>query len=267
MSTHAGFCNWKTTSKALHQALRGCPQAERIERVMSILPHCIELCGEGSRHRRMVLKIARALSEEHPAIFAPCCPDYGHNGNTYTFQGVGRGVSLLAECHIEFLEHVSRLVPEAHITLLLADQEADDEEIVHAIGVDRTSFLDCIRGSLERMRERVQALGWDVRYMTEAIPELRAAEAAFAQKLMGRDTEQGRLRSDMLARIPLYQRINPLMSTTEMLRRTARTAAQYVALGEAIARTHGIVCNHTTTNLSWYGETNVAVLHNPISVY
>jgi len=261
------FTDWHRTRKALSQEFRGDPLASRIERVIDILPRVLAICGGGSQNRRMILKIARALVPERPVIYAPCCPDYGNDGETYTFRGLGCGVSLLAERHIAFLQPISDIVPEAHIVLLLADQEVEDAEILRAVGVDANEFKARMDASLEATKRRVAAYGWEAGFMTEKLPDLCQTEIAFAKTIEADDSKRVRLTSETISRTPMYARINRTMSLEEMFRRTVRTAAQYLAMGHLVARKNALVCNHTTTNLSWYGETNAAVLHDPISVY
>lgn len=259
--------NWKKTRKALSQELRGGPFADRAEHAINHLLPLLALCGEGSWNRRAALRIARALVPERPLILAPCCPDYGHDDGRYTFHGLGEGVSLLAERHIAFLERVAPVIPTAEIRLLLADQEVDDEEILRAVGVDAAEFRIRMDASLAATRERVAAHGWDVQFMTHAIPDLRQSEAAHASRIAENRSLDPRVTTETIQRQPLYQRVNRFMPLPEMRRRTIRTAAQYLAMGHYAAERNALVCNHTTTNLAWYAETSAAILHNPISVY
>lgn len=269
MDPHAvPFTDWSKTRKALSQQLRQTPDLMRLEFAMELLPQVIQLCGEHSRHRRMVLKIARALSVERPTIYAPCCPDYSHDGQRYNFRGLGSGVSLLAEKHLEFLaERVSPLLPRARIIFLIADQEADDPDLVTAAGISHAEFMRRIQLSLDALRVRTAAYGWEAGFMTEQIPGLREQEAMFAQALRSDQAKSARIQTETLARSPMYRMIRPNMAVPQMLERTIRTAAQYLIMGELAARQNALICNHTTTNLAWYGETGAALLHNPISVY
>ncbi len=261
------FTDWFRVRKTLTQETRGQAASQRVDRVMEILPSLLAQCGEGSQARRSVLKIARALVVESPLVYAPCCPDYTHANGRYTFRGLGEGVSLLAERQIRFLEPIAELLPEAQIVLLLADQESEDVEIRQAIGVDKSTFDERIARSLQALQERVHPFGWAARAMTNEVPTLIDEEHRIANELINDPGKSQRLQTEMCQRCTMHDRIRHAMPTEERFRRTVRTAAQYVALGRAALERRALICNHTTTNLSWYNELDVAVLHNPVSVY
>lgn len=267
MTTHTPFNEWFRVRKTLMQETRGHADADRIDRVMETLPSVIASCGDGSQTRRSVLKIARALLPESPVVFAPCCPDYTHVDGRYTFTGLGDGVSLLAERQIRFLQPIAELLPEARILLLLADQESEDVEIQRAIRIDKATFDARIVHSLEALQDRVRPLGWDARAMTTEVPTLLADEHRVIGELTQDQGKRSRLLSETHQRHAMYDRIRITMPAEERFRRTVRTAAQYIALAHAAMERRALICNHTTTNLSWYNDLDVAVLHNPVSVY
>ena len=264
------FREWGRTKSALRQAFRGQGRDDRIESVMGFLPALLERCGEASQGRIAALRLARAwVSEEgRPRVYAPSCPDYGHDGTNYTFRGLGRGVSLLAERHLEFLGSLQECVPGGlEVSILVADQEVEDTEIVTSLGVTPSEFSARVADTLHATRTRVQSLGWHAEFMTTVLPGLKAAEESCLRELLGTPTYRARLTVDAIGRRSLYASINPRMRPEDMLRRTARVAAQYLALGRYAAKAKVVVCNHTTLNLSWYKQTEVGLLHNPVCVY
>jgi hypothetical protein len=207
-------------------------------------------------------------SEERSKVYAPSCPDYGHDGERYTFKGLGGGVSLLAERHIEFLRSLEELVPGGlDISVLVANQEVEDAEIVRSVGVTPAQFSERVADTLLATRARVAPYGWCADFMTNTIPGLLAAEHERMQELLTDSKYRQQLTTDAMGRTELYRSINPRMTSEEMLRRTARVAAQYLALGVCAAKRNVVVCNHSTVNLSWYKRTEVGLLHNPVCIY
>jgi len=263
----AAFTAWHKTEKALRQEFRTQPRDGRIAHAIRIIPDILARCGYGSANRRSVLKIAKALTERPPVIYAPSCPDYGNNGHIYTFHGLGGGVSLLTRHHVGFLARLTAVLPEVKVIFLLADQEADDEEILRSVSVDRGAFLERMHSSLAETRKYIAPQGWTAEFMTHAIPDLRELEREEARRIAGDPAKRSRINDEMRMRASMYRRINPRMTEGMMRDRTIRTAAQYLAMGQFVKKQNALVCNHSTTNLKWYAETDVAILHNPISVY
>ena len=264
------FRDWGRTKSALRQAFRGQGREDRIEFVMGFLPALLERCGEASQGRTAVLRLARAWVAQsgRPSLYAPSCPDYGHDGAHYTFRGLGRGVSLLAERHLDFLASLQGLVPGGlDVSVLVADQEVQDAEIVRSLGLTVTEFSARVADTLQATHTRVLSLGWRAEFMTSVMPGLRLAEEQCMGELLEHPVHRERLQRDAIGRQFLYASINPLMTAAEMVRRTARVAAQYLALGRYAAEANVVVYNHTTLNLAWYKQTEVGLLHNPVCVY
>ncbi len=260
--------DWKRVKAALIQYARvHSVTNSRVNCVMQVLPALVSLCGHYTKSRRMAVRIGEVLvSNQHPRILAPSCPDYTHEQGRYTFQGVGGSVPLLTRKHLRFLRKVCSLLPGSHVTILVADQEVNDQAICKAVGLTPEDFRRLIEASVRQTSKRVSGLGWEVRLMTQYIPQFLSLESARERELLADPVHISRLETDTIARHGLYRRIGQF-TREEMLARTARTAAQYLVLGTFAQGKGMLICNHSTTSLSWYLKTRVGVLHNPITVY
>jgi hypothetical protein len=225
-----------------------------------------DLCGEQSHSSQMKFRIGAALIRGSTHIIAPACPDYTHEKGKYTFRGVGGGVSLLAGLQIRFLERVASVFSEFRATFLIADHEADDKALCKAVGKSQEEFLGKIRESARITREVVRGRGWDVRLMTDVIPDLVAKEEIAIELIRADEKLRARIVTDTIARSKMYRRIGDF-TIDEQIERTIRTAAQYRVVAEFATQENLLVCNHSTVNLSWYREAGTAVLHNSVSVY
>ena len=210
-------------------------------------------------------KILLAVSE--PAIIVPACPDYSHENGKYTFRSLRGGVSLLSEKHIDFLKQITAILPEAKVLFLLADHEADDPELCQVVGKTREEFADLVSESVRATRARIGGFGWKAELMTVLIPNLIAEEERISEWIANNPEFTRRIVSETISRGEMYCKINRSFTQKEKELRTIRTAAQYLALGQFVARNSHLVCNHTTTNLSWYLQTEAALIHNPVSIY
>lgn len=235
---------------------------------LKILPEILTLCGEFSQTRKMAVRIGKIFIQTKPVeIIAPACPDYSHCNGKYTFEALNNGVSLLALKHIEFLKKVLHFLPKTKITILMADQEAYDPELCRVTGKNREEFRELVMQSIKATQEVVTEFGWTVKPITEAIPEITTQENEFITMLQSNPKFLYRLQMETISRIDMYRKIRRDFTREEMLSRTIRTAAQYLAFGHHAAKNNALVCNHTTANLSWYLQTEAAVLHNSISIY
>ncbi|MFZ5365654.1 MAG: hypothetical protein ACOZBH_05685 [Patescibacteria group bacterium] len=256
----------KRIETAIKQFARSEHKEDRYEDIMEKTARLLDICGQASQARKVAVRIGMLIVSGSPTVVAPCCPDYSHQNGIYTFQGISGGVSLLAQKHIAFLRKVIQIVPEARIILTLADLEAEDEEIRKCLHLSKEEFTQLLHSSLNAMRQDVKPLGWHSMMMTELFPQLESFEKECAVTVQA-EKYRDRIKAEMYSRIRMYKRIRPTFTAEEMLQRTIRTAAQYLAFGGYCAENGFIICNHTTTNLSWYLQTDAAFLHNPISVY
>ena len=226
-----------------------------------------DICGEFSRNRRMAIKIgSKLLFTENPVIVTPCCPDYSHKDGCYTFRGLNGGVSLLTQKHIEFLKKVCQLFSNIKPLFVIADAEVNDIEIRHAIGKSREEFDTLVKESLLKT-QKILPPNYKIEPMTTIIPDLIEKEIVISKQIKDNQKLSSRITSETLQRTDMYFKIKPRFEIGEMRERTIRTAAQYIAFGEHTDKQGYLICNHTTTSLSWYLQTGAAVLHNPASIY
>ncbi|MBI5793516.1 hypothetical protein HZA87_00285 [Candidatus Uhrbacteria bacterium] len=259
---------WKRVQKALTQYARhhNLPK-NRTQEVIDLLPKLVELSGNYTCNRSMVIRIGETLlAHRKPRFLVPSCPAYAYRSGRYTFQGVGMGVPLLTMLHVKFLRKVLEILPSLKVTILVANQEAEDLAICAKAGIDQEEFRRRILTSLERTQRLVRPLGWDAAAMTEFIPNFLGQEKQTMEWIAGHAAFRGHVLADTLARVALYRRIGEF-TDEEKVRRTIRTAAQYVVLGRFAESQDFLICNHTTTSLAWYLKTRVGLLHNPVTVY
>jgi len=239
--------------------------------IEELVDRLVSICGVQSKTNTKTMKyrLGELLKlKSNPTIVVPVCPDYGHDGKKYTFNGLFGGVSLLTQKHIEFLDNVTPILPKSAVIFLLADHEADDPDLCRVVEKTREEFADLMLSSLFETRKEILSRGWFATFMTAFIPHLISDEESITKEILNDSSLGGWLRDDTESRRDMYRRINGGISFTEMTRRTAHTTAQYVALGRFATEARYLVCNHTTTNLAWYKrKTNVALLHNDVRVY
>ena len=252
----------KTVEKSLSAGGR-----DKAKRTTGLLLKLLETCGEASRSRRMALRISRLLVEDEITIVAPCCPDYTHHNGKYTFQGLNGGISLLAGKHISFLKEITETIPRARVILLYADQEAEDEEMLRVTRKSKTEFAALVDNSVSRTLEEVSRFGWKADLMTRFFPAIIQEETAISLWIRNNPDLERRITAESIQREEMYCRISRRLTSEEKIGRTVRTAAQYIALGRHSVANKYLICNHTTTNLSWYLESGAAILHNPVSIY
>lgn len=257
----------KRVRTALYQESKNNEQEDDIQEVYTKLEKILGLCGEASTTRKMATRLGSSILQGHSKVIVPSCPDYGQKNGMYTFDGLGSGVSLLTQKHVVFLCKLQEVFPQLQPVLLIADLESDNLALCEAVGVSQDEFIHRLGKTLVATRELVSKYGWSVCNMTDLISDLRVKEVKAHQWISSRDDFVSRISVDTLSRVSMYQKVNARFTMDEMRARTIRTAAQYVALGEYAATNDALVCNHTTVNLSWYLQTDVALVHNPISVY
>lgn len=254
--------------KTIHREVkRGFITETFADNTNSRLRDLVLLCGEYSKSRSMLYKLAMALLHPPITILAPACPDYNHNSGVYTFDGIGGGVSLLAEKHIAFLEKATEVLPEAKVIIAVADHEADDPILCQRVRKTREEFLRLVESTRLKIEEIISRNGWQSVFMTTLIPNLTTDETRIFNEIKTNPGFHDRIVSETISRSDMYFKINVSLTLDEMRDRTIKTAAQYLALGKFAAEHGMIVCNHTTTNLSWYLQTNVTLIHNDVEVY
>ena len=256
---------WKRVHRGLAQYARTHEiHPTRVEQVMLALQALLKIAGDGSRSRQAMYRLGCALLAPKPHIFVPVCPDYSNKDGKYTYEGMGDGIPLLFNKHRPFVSQVLKIVPEAQVTILIADHEGGlpDFRVAHHV------TLEEFRTRVERTRAKVKQASpktWEVHMFTEVFPGFLTKAWDEAHVLLIDAKMRERLELDTLRRAPLYDKIG--YPREGRLERTAHVAGQYVCLGHEVRSRGALVCNHTTTSLSWYGPTQVAVLHNPVVIY
>jgi len=264
--------NWKKITSAIKQKQKVVKDPGDLSETINTLKSLITKCGEQSKNTKMCSRIGRVIiANKKCRVIAPCCPDYGHENGCYNFKGLGGNTSLLAEKHIAFLKLIKDDFPNTDIILLFADQEAENPELCLAVKKTKEEFQKLVNQSIEKTRLAVESLGWQVEPMTKFFPDLTKKEKEMENWIKSKPEFRYRIMLETISRTDMYQKIalaaNKTISSEEMRERTVITAAQYVAFGQFASEQQFIICNHTTVNLSWYLQTNAAIIHNPISVY
>src|SRR3989338_25249 len=203
-------------------------------------------------------------------IFAPSCPDYKHDGSTYTFGELGNGVSLLGLYQIEFAEKLLPLldiygIPYDYV-VLTADIEVEDDAMLATNGVTRAEAIEKVKGTIKETGEyasglltpqnsgTIRSVGFldefkefqELQRKYEAlIRQLQSSSSAFRKGLEHLHEGRG----------GLYARLFPNAKPEElfnMMARTVRTMAQYAVLGQLAREQNAVITSHRTLNIPAY---------------
>ena len=242
--------------RSVAQEARRQQREERVEEAMHVLQDLIGHLGELSLSRQMLGRIGRALLCEPVELVVPLCPDYGHADGRYTFSGMSGGVSLMLDKYRQLLEYAAAR-SGARVTLLYADVEIDDHELMASVGVDRAMFSANIAASVAATQAVVPD-GWRVTTMSEEVLDIRECTAATMERIASQMRD--RITSEVLQNQDICRRIDPRMSVERMRARLIRTAAQYMALG-AWAHERGALVLDGTSMVAWYKLTEAPLLH------
>ncbi len=259
--------DWKRVRSGLFQCARKNDSLEELPKVYAFLERVATLSGTITQSRQMLFRIGTTILMGGKTIVVPVCPDYSHDNGRYTFQSLGSGMPLLAHLHQDFLERVLECGLSLEVLFLVADQEADNLELCRAVGKTPGEFRALVEESVQATADVLAIRGWKALAMTSAIPDLAQREEVALLALSANPSFRNRLKSETLQRVEMYQRIRRGMSASEMEQRTLHTAAQYVVMGQYAGEHHLLLCNHSTTNLGWYLQTEAGILHNPVTVY
>lgn len=262
--------DWKRIEVALFQHMqKDMTRANQLSVVMQQLRALTTYCGEKTNTRKALTKVGKLLlcESKPPSIIAPCCPDYTHKYDRYTFCGLHGEVSLLAQKHIVFLKALLEIIPNMEVILLYANHESDDPRLLQITKLSKATFDSLVEDSIRVTQKQVASLGWKVDAMTRVATNLITLETEWKHLIATNPNFQARITNETSDRKDMYYKICPTMTHSEMLARTVTTAAQYAALGTFAAAEGHLICNHSTTSLSWYQQTEAAVLHNPVIIY
>lgn len=253
---------WKRVRKGLAQFAREHGfKTSAVARVMHVLHQVLALCGNESQSRKAVYRIGCALLHQPVHLFVPVCPDYLYEVDTFTYRGMGQGIPPLFHRHKVFLDQVVKLIPDANVTIMLADHEGEPEELRRVLHVSKEEFRRNMKGSFAAIA-RVCPKPWKLIMFTDLFPCFIEQTWKRAQELLRDPFMKRSIVWEASLRTALHDHIG--YAQERRLEITAHAVAQYLATGEAIARQGGLICNHTTTSLKWYQPTQVAVLHNPV---
>lgn len=259
--------NWKRIESFLLQKARGLGKSRiDVTNVIETLQEIIKRCGEFSQNRKMLQRIGTCLLQNEVTIVVPVCliTTVRKTGTTTNNEAE---LPTLAQKHIVFLRELIQILPTVKVIFLIPDQEAQNKDLCGDTGKSQTEFLDIIRDTFVSISNEIGPLGWTARYMTEVIPNLPEKETEVVSWVSSESGFGQRINTETLERIEMYRLTNRSLTVEEMRKRTLNTASQYVVLGRWASECGFIVCSHTTTSLSWYLQTEVAVLHNPVSVH
>ncbi|MEK7193297.1 MAG: hypothetical protein AAB652_00740 [Patescibacteria group bacterium] len=265
--------DWQRIERAIKQEARRYNTENKVGWALEATKRVIDFSGPASSSRAMCVRIGKILLGDTQTIIVPSCPmHYAYENDRFAFAGVNPGVSFLTEKHIEFLKKITGVLPEAKPIILIPDQEANDPDLLGAMKISAEELAEVMYKSIEATKNAVEPLGWQAKAMTEAVPDLSEREKQAAEWIRESEEFTLRINNDTIARQAMYYALASAgrragMPVEEMVHRTIRTAAQYVAIGRYTAEKGYLVVSHTTTNLMWYFQTDAAVLHNPVSIY
>lgn len=221
------------------------------------------------------------------------CPDYSHNGNIYTHEGLGEGVPFLTQIHLQHDNEVLRVFNQNNIpfryTIMIADVEAIDKVFCERFtDGSQQEFLDRCSRSQAASQEYISNLD-----LPSPIKENMHSSSFFAEfgmerfihfqeeyqrALTLRSQTDGsfrmRLGNDMAARSEMYQKmyrtILPNLDVVQreefLTQRTIRTMAQYLTLGKLISESsrYPVIISHPTRNSGMFNDRNKYMLDGEI---
>ncbi len=224
-------------------------------------------------HVAIARTIAQSLaSGDKLRVFAPSCPDYKHNGSTYTFGELGSGVSLLGMYQIEFAGKFLTMLDIYGIpydyTVLTADIEVEDEAMLAKNSVTKAEAIERVKGTIKETAEYVCGLltpqnGSTIRSTGfleefEGFLDLQKKHETLIQQLQNSSApfrkSLGHLHE---GRLNLYARLFPEATQAELLElmpRTIRTMAQYATLGHLARERDAVITSHRTLNIPAYND-------------
>ncbi len=272
--------DWRTAERGIYSQTK---DNATLEKVLETLKRIRPFLGERSQGKKSLVKLGMHLSQNDIAlrIMIVVCPDWSHKDGKYTFRSLGGDIPLLYLKHQKLLGKLSAADTDIHVKYFLADTERSDLELLKASGVSVADFD-------VRIEETMIALERDVasKSFAGAVSKLSdilepATETSIAKKITSDEKLHSLVVTQSINRSGMYQKIKRNMSPEEMLERTLRTAAQYIAVSRHALENDLVICNHTTTNLPWIDSkgghlfadknkanvSNPALIHAPFTVY
>lgn len=224
-----------------------------------------------------------------PLIFyVGSCPDYSHDGQYYTHQGISGDVPLLTIKHLAAAKYLFERLESQKIlyeyVVMVADVEAMDQVFCDKFTQgDQSKFLDLCRSSIVSTTDFIGRNFTELKYgkvrsssffKEFGYDSFMETEQMYHDVLHRNYETGGSLRSriyrDTYARMNMYRTmydtVLPAMSASEreefLIGRTERTMAQYLALGRLITQKGNlasIIC-HPTLNIGMFNDRNKVLL-------
>jgi hypothetical protein len=240
---------------------------------------------ENKTEKRLLNLALRQATEEKPIRFyVGSCPDYSHNGQVYTHEGLGEGVPFLTQVHLEADLPILMKLEEARIpfqgVIMVADVEAVDEVFCERF-TDRSEaeFLRRCKESIRNTSELLRGTGLDGKLRSSSFFEefgrerflyyQEAYREVLAERYRTNDSFLTRVNGDMYSRMEMYKRMYPFIFNENtsngerddfLVGRTLRTMAQYLALGRLVGEKTNecfpMIVVHPTRNKGVFNERN-----------
>lgn len=242
--------------------------ADEIDNVFAKFRAIQGVLGEYSLGRTTVTTICLHMLKHNGSIecLVPVCPDYSHENDLYTLNDVSGGISMIAQKHIDFLRKIHEHIPvKAHF--LYADYETEDVYLRNKVNITKEDFVKRIHLSRDVCTAVVSDLGWTSSLMTDHIPDIQKQESVHIELIRAEEKYRRKIEYDTLNKNDLFNRINPDFTWDDKILRTLKYSAQYYVMALFCLEKDFVVCNHTTSNLSWYVQVGTGILHNPVAIY
>ncbi len=259
--------DWQRISNAILQQDKTLSK-HHLEEIGEKFALLVDILGDYSLVRPMITKICHHIAlKGYIDVIVPVCPDYSHENGIYTLESVQSNLSLVAQKHIEFLKTINDVFKISAL-FLFADYEVEDEFLRNKMGLSKDQFLGRIRSSSSKCYEVIRELGfnWLSSMMTDVLESIEQKEEIYISMISNAEYVK-QIAYDTVKREVLYNKINPNFTWEQKVKRTIKTAAQYYMLGLYAKSHNSLICNHTTTNLSWYVKSGAGILHNPVVIY
>lgn len=217
----------------------------------------IRLPSSGGEVTQLERKIEEGLSKGGSlSIVSPTCPDYSSHINRgqreYDFESLGTGLGLAGETLLEAVVVLKGALDGCGInridyTIIMADVEADDPEILQRVGLDKREFLSRLRISNQALQEEQLRRGLLPR--ASMMSNFLAPEDQIRAEVAISMIKLRRIEAIATARVNLYARwFKP--DTIDELNLLARSRAKvdilkYLTFGMA-ARRLGVIVLETT---------------------
>lgn len=246
----------RTVSMLRQHARKNGISESKFNEVVMQLQSIIQITGEYTHSRVVLNPLGKLLLQDEVRTLVPICHAWDE------LPVFGSAIPSVVQKHIEFLKTVCTIAPQVQPIFLVADTEASDNLLLRSLQRQASEFLSALQGEQAVIESLIRLSGWRARMMTSYIPDLLEREARARAVLSAEDRYRQRLITLALDRQQLYQRMG-ISDPEEQSLRTVQVAAQYMALALYAEENGTLMVTHTTTNVMWYRECGVAVLHNP----